>query len=401
MSGGQPEAHVVILAGGRGTRFWPRSRTRTPKQLLNIVGRETMLEQTFARLAPLIPPSHIWVVTNSEQAASVRRQLPRVPASQILAEPVGRNTAAAIGLAAAHISRHRRRNQPKRRALNRDGVTPEQMKPDQLSDNVERGNIENDALMAVVPADHFIAHPARYRKIVRAALQVAAQPGALVVLGVPPTRPETGYGYIQFAGRAARVAGEPVYPVKRFTEKPSLEKARRYVASKRYFWNAGMFFWRVSTYLESLAIHLPKTHASLLGLAETIGTRRYDAALRRTYPQLENISVDYAVLEPASREKKAFVLPANVGWSDIGSWESVYELLLKSAGSNVSAGPLYALDSSGNLFWSPKKFVAAAGVNNFVVVDTPDALLICSRERAQDVGKIVKWLEAHRRRELL
>ena len=131
MSGGQPEAHVVILAGGRGTRFWPRSRTRTPKQLLNIVGRETMLEQTFDRLAPLIPPSHIWVVTNSEQAASVRRQLPRVPASQILAEPVGRNTAAAIGLAAAHISRHRRRNQPKRRALNRDGVTPEQMKPDQ------------------------------------------------------------------------------------------------------------------------------------------------------------------------------------------------------------------------------------------------------------------------------
>ncbi len=396
MSGGQPEAHVVILAGGRGTRFWPRSRTRTPKQLLNIVGRETMLEQTFARLASLIPPSHIWVVTNSEQAASVRRQLPRVPASQILAEPIGRNTAAAIGLAAAHISRHRRRDQPKRRTLNRDGVTPEQMKPDQLS-----GNIENDALMAVVPADHFIADPARYRKIVRAALQVAAQPGALVVLGVAPTRSETGYGYIQFAGRASRVAGEPVYPVKRFTEKPSLEKARKYLASKRYFWNAGMFFWRVSTYLESLAIHLPKTHASLLGLAETIGTRRYDAALRRTYPQLENISVDYAVLEPASRDKKAFVLPANVGWSDIGSWESVYELLLESAGSNVSAGPLYALDSSGNLFWSPKKFVAAAGVNNFVVVDTPDALLICSRERAQDVGKIVKWLEAHRRRELL
>jgi mannose-1-phosphate guanylyltransferase len=393
---GKPEAHVVILAGGRGTRFWPRSRTRTPKQLLNIVGRKTMLEQTFARLAPLIPPSHIWVVTNAEQAASVRRQLPGVPASQILSEPVGRNTAAAIGLAAAHISRHRRRNQPKTRASNRAGIIPEQMKPDQITDDTE-----NDALMAVVPADHFVAHPGRYRKIVHAALQVAAQPGALVVLGVPPTRSETGYGYIQFAGRAGRVAGEPVYPVKRFTEKPSLEKARRYVTSKRYFWNAGMFFWRVSTYLESLAIHLPKTHASLLGLAETIGTRRYDAALRRAYPQLENISVDYAVLEPASREKKAFVLPANVGWSDIGSWESVYELLLKSAGSNVSAGPLYALDSSGNLFWSPKKFVAAAGVNNFVVVDTPDALLICSRERAQDVGKIVKWLEAHRRRELL
>ncbi len=395
MSGVEAETYVVILAGGRGTRFWPRSRTRTPKQLLNIVGRQTMLEQTFDRLVPLIPPSHVWVVTNTEQAASVRRQLPRVPASQILAEPVGRNTAAAIGLAAAHILRQRVRNQPKTGALTHAPETP-----DAVLDAV-KDDLRNDALMVVVPADHFVARPARYRKIVRAALQVAAQPDALVVLGVSPTRPETGYGYIEFEGRAARVAGQPVYPVKRFTEKPSLEKARRYLVSKRYFWNAGMFFWRVSTYLKSLAIHLPKTHASLLRLAETIGTHRYAAALRRTYPQLENISVDYAVLEPASRDKKAFVLPAEVGWSDIGSWESVYELLLKSAGSNVSAGPLYALDSSGNLFWSPRKFVAAVGVNNFVVVDTPDALLICSRERAQEVGKIVKWLEAHARRKLL
>ena len=395
MSGVEAETYVVILAGGRGTRFWPRSRTRTPKQLLNIVGRQTMLEQTFDRLVPLIPPSHVWVVTNTEQAASVRRQLPRVPASQILAEPVGRNTAAAIGLAAAHILRQRVRNQPKTGALTHSPETP-----DAVLDAV-KDDLRNDALMVVVPADHFVARPARYRKIVRAALQVAAQPDALVVLGVSPTRPETGYGYIEFEGRAARVAGQPVYPVKRFTEKPSLEKARQYLVSKRYFWNAGMFFWRVSTYLKSLAIHLPKTHASLLRLAETIGTHRYAAALRRTYPQLENISVDYAVLEPASRDKKAFVLPAEVGWSDIGSWESVYELLLKSAGSNVSAGPLYALDSSGNLFWSPRKFVAAVGVNNFVVVDTPDALLICSRERAQEVGKIVKWLEAHARRKLL
>jgi mannose-1-phosphate guanylyltransferase len=365
-----PPAHAVILAGGRGTRFWPRSRTRQPKQLLNIVGRETMLEQTIARLSPLFPSSRLWIVTNNEQAAAVRRQSPRIPAAHILSEPVGRNTAAAIGLAAIHLLR-------------------------------EAGP---DALMAVLPADHFIAQPARYRRIVRAALDVAKRPGALVVLGVPPTRPETGYGYIESAGRTAHARGQQVFAVRRFTEKPSLQKAKKYVASRRYLWNAGMFFWRVSTFLGGLERHLPKTHAALLRLAETIDTSRYRAALRRVYPQLENISIDYALLEPASRDPRrspVFMLPAPAGWSDIGSWAAVYELLARAPGQNVSAGPSVALDASGNFLWSPSKFVAALGVRNLVVVETPDALLICPRDRAQDVGQIVKWLEARGLRDLL
>jgi mannose-1-phosphate guanylyltransferase len=390
----KPEVHVVILAGGRGTRFWPRSRMRTPKQLLNIVGRKTMLEQTIERIAPLVPASRVWVVTNAEQVAAVRRQLPQVAARHILAEPVGRNTAAAIALAAAHIQR--------------EIAAPEKPgKPDKL-DKPSKPNKPGkpepaaDAVMAILPADHFIAQSARYRKIVRAALEVAARPGALVVLGVPPTRPETGYGYIEYERRGTRVAGEPVYNVRRFTEKPSLQKARRYVASRRYLWNAGMFFWRVSTLQEIMAKYLPKTHHAVLRLAETIGTHRYRDALRRIYPQLENISVDYAVLEPASHHPQTvFVLPAAVGWSDIGSWHSVYELLAKSPGANVSAAPFVALDASGNLLWSPGKFVGALGVRNLVLVDTPDALLLCSRDRAQDVGKIVKWLEAHHGRTLL
>jgi mannose-1-phosphate guanylyltransferase len=370
MTGSQPPAHAVILAGGRGTRFWPRSRTRTPKQLLNIVGRQTMLEQTVERMAPLFSAGHIWVVTNREQASAVRRQLPRVAARNVLAEPTGRNTAAAIGLAAAHLMHT---------------ATPE-------------------AVMAVLPSDHFIGRAAAYRRVVRAALRLAAKPGALVVLGIPPTRPETGFGYIERAKSGDVAHGVRAYAVRRFTEKPLLALARRYVQSGRYFWNAGMFFWRVSTLLDNLQRHLPKTHSSLMRLAETIGTPRYTAALERSYPQLENISIDYAVLEPASRDplrSPVYVLPADVEWSDIGSWAAVYELLVQRPGDNASAGRYVAIDAQGNFFWSPRKFVAAVGVRDLIVVETPDALLVCRRDRAQDVGRVVKWLEAHRGASLL
>jgi mannose-1-phosphate guanylyltransferase len=265
-----------------------------------------------------------------------------------------------------------------------------------------------DALMAVLPADHFIGKPARYRQIVRAALKVAAQPGTLVVLGIPPARPETGYGYIERGPRdksgPSATAADHAYAVRRFTEKPSLKLARNYVASGRYLWNAGMFFWRVSTFLENLQRHLPKTHAALMRLAGTIGTSHYAAALQREYSRLENISVDYALLEPASRDPKhsrVLVIPAAIDWSDIGSWAAVYELLAKRAGANVSTGRVVALDATGNLIWSPSKFVAAVGVSDLVVVETSDALLVCSRERAQDVGRVVKWLEQHRLQKLL
>ena len=370
----QLPAHAVILAGGRGTRFWPRSRTRTPKQLLNIVGSDTMLEQTAARLAPLFPASRQWVVTNTEQAAAVRKQLPRVPASHVLAEPIGRNTAAAIGLAAAHIL------------------------------HAGMGK-ENDALMAVLPADHYIARAADYLKIVRAALHVAQAAGSPVVLGVPPSRPETGFGYIERArGKSLDPEGVPVFSVRRFTEKPALPLAKKYVSSGRYFWNAGMFFWRVSTFLGNLEKFLPKTHDALMHLAAEIGTPRYARALAQIYPKLENISVDYAILEPATRRADSpsvFVLPAEVGWSDIGSWAAVYELLARKTGENVSAGPFTTIDSQGNFLWSPKKFVAAIGIRDLVVVETDDALLLCPRDRAQDVGKIVKWLEAEKLARLL
>jgi mannose-1-phosphate guanylyltransferase len=372
---------AVLLAGGRGTRFWPRSRMRTPKQLLNIAGNETMLRETVARLEPIVPLRDFWVVTNAEQSAGVRRELSGVPSSQILAEPVGCNTAAAIGLAAIHLARK-----------------------------------HGDALMAVLPADSYVADAPTYRKLVRAALDLARTPGNLVVLGIPPTRPETGYGYIERGGLVARPRGVATYAVLRFTEKPGPPVARKYVASGKYLWNAGMFFWRASTFLEHLRRFLPATHAGLTELTRTIGTAGYASALRRIYPRLENISVDYAVMEPATRLRssgigaqkpaggptaRVCVIPARVGWSDIGSWAAVYELLASKPGVNVSAGPFFSIDASGNYFWSPKKFVASIGVRDMVLVETDDAILLCPRERSQDVGRIVKRLEERKLKHLL
>jgi mannose-1-phosphate guanylyltransferase len=376
--------HAVILAGGRGTRFWPRSRIRTPKQLISIVEETTMLQQTVGRLRPLIPPDRIWTVTNAEQAATLRKQLPPSARKRVLTEPLGRNTAAAIALAAVHV----------------------------------RHAAGGDALMAVLPADHYIAQEQRYRQIVGAALEVARAPGHMVVLGIPPTRPESGFGYVERREQPFSVNGFQVFPVRRFTEKPELDLAREYVASGTYQWNAGMFFWRVSSFLGALKEFLPKTHDLIESLSTHIGKHSYQSQLNKIYPKLENISVDYAILEKAATAAESasptpgkpaasaetshvFVIPAEIGWSDIGSWAALYELLAKHAGENILAGPGHTLDAEGNFLWSPGKFVAAVGVRDLVVVETPDALLICPRDRAQDVSKIVKSLEQRKLTHLL
>jgi mannose-1-phosphate guanylyltransferase len=240
--------------------------------------------------------------------------------------------------------------------------------------------------------------------IVRAALEMAREPGRMVVRGIPPTRPDTGFGYVERMGNALDSKGFPVYAVRRFTEKPALALAKEYAGSGDYHWNAGMFFWRLSTFLDNLKKYLPKTYAALESLAASIGKRSYEKHLRDVYPALENISIDYAILEPATREpgaSRVFVIPAEVGWSDIGSWTAVYELLAKKAGDNIFVGEGQAVDAQGNFLWSPTKYIAAIGVRDLIVVETPDALLICPRERAQDVGKIVKKLEDEQRKTLL
>lgn len=331
-----------------------------------------MVAQTAERLTPVFGARNLWAVTNSEQASAVRTELRHVPSAQVLTEPTGRNTAAAIGLAAFHlIYKH------------------------------------GDAVMAVLPSDSYVADVRRYRMLVADALALAARPNSLVVLGISPTCPETGYGYVERGSTPQQLKHAVAYSVRRFTEKPGPRLAQRYFRSQKYLWNAGMFFWRASTFLGALHRFLPKTYNALTELSETIGTRRYQSALDRIYPTLENISVDYAIMEPATRNeaKKGHyvvsVIPADVGWSDIGSWAAVYDLLSTERWANVSASDVLTLDSNGNYFWSPRKFVAAIGVSNLIFVETDDAVLLCSRDRSQDVGKVVKWLEQKKRKQLL
>jgi len=354
--------HPVILAGGRGTRFWPLSRKRRAKQLLALDGKMTMIQQTVARLLPLAPAKSFWVIANEDSRREISRQLPRLSARQIIAEPVGRNTAPAIGLAAFILLR-----------------------------------TDPEAVIGMFPSDHVIADEKGYRQILEQGIQIAAAGENIVVLGIRPTRPETGYGYIE----AGVKAGGEALRVRRFTEKPYAERAARFLEAGNYFWNSGMFLWSARTLANALREHLPKTAPRLEEIAEAFGTRNFAGTFRRLYPKCENISVDYAVLEPRSakgeQNSNIFCLPADFGWNDLGSWTALHEHHLGKSqppDSNVISGDgMFTLNAEGNYIHAPGKFVAAVGVKDLVVVETDDALLITTRERAQDVGKVVKYLD--------
>ncbi len=351
----------LILAGGRGTRFWPRSRRAHSKQVLRFLGERSLIQQTVDRLRPVIPPEHLWILTSTHLRAEILRQLPEVPGRQILAEPAQRNTAPAIGLA-AHILE----------------------------------SIDPNAVMGVFPSDHMISKPARYLRFVRAAMQAAAR-GEIVVLGIQPRWPETGYGYIEFPKGVQAGSLQPV-AVRRFQEKPDLKTAERYLKAGNFYWNAGMFFWKTSVLLDALRRHLPKT-ATLLASLPAFANRGFLAKMNAIFPRCENISIDYAVLEKA-RHVVGFATD-DFGWNDVGSWNAVYELLARDQNGNVFRAEALAHSSSGNYVHAEGKLVALLGVKDLVVVDTPDALLIADRSRAQEVGELVKQLEQRRRHDLL
>jgi len=354
--------YPVILAGGRGTRFWPLSRKRRAKQLLALDGEQTMIQQTVQRLLPLAAPNHFWIITNEELQAAIARQVPRLPKKQIIAEPVGKNTAPAIGLAAFLLHR-----------------------------------LDPRATIGLFPSDHVIGDEKTYRDVIQRGTEIASAGNNIVVLGIRPTRPETGYGYIE--------SGAPlemeVLRVRRFTEKPDVEHATQFVSAGNYFWNSGMFLWSALTLVNALQEHLPKTAALLEEIASVYGTSKFSSTFRKLYPECENISVDYAVLEPRSAKgeeaSNIYCIPADFGWNDLGSWAALHEhhsLKSKSADGNLIASDgSYTLNARGNYVHAPGKFVATVGVDNLVVVETEDALLITSRERSQDVGKVVQYLD--------
>lgn len=355
-------AYAVILAGGSGTRFWPLSRRKRPKQLLRLLGRNTLLEDSVARIRSAIPAERTYVFTNSLLRSEITRCLPHIPREQIVAEPAARNTAPSIGLAAHEI-------------LRRDA----------------------DGIMVVLPSDHVITRGAAFRRTLRAACRWASTDGRSVILGLKPTRPDTGFGYIRKGRHAGRVAGHEIFRVERFAEKPQLKIARRYLASGRYLWNGGMFIWRASTLARNLERAKPEMSRDLERIAKAGGVRA-TATLRRIFPRLEKISIDFALMEKVSN---LYVVEADIGWSDVGTWAVVYELQRKDADGNVRPRESLSLDSRHNMILSPRKFVVTVGVNDLVIVETEDALLVAARDCSQDVGKAVQELERHGLEELL
>ena len=350
------------MAGGQGTRFWPRSRRRLPKHLLSIGGRRTLLQETARRLLPLFSWRRMLVVTNREQAREVRRQLPRIPGNQVLEEPAGRNTLGCITLANEWITSR-----------------------------------DPNALMVALPADHVIKDAEELRRTMRVACDLAVRQRCLVTLGIAPHRGETGYGYIQVGPQIA-AEGANAFWVRRFHEKPSAGVARRYVSSGRYLWNSGMFVWKVSTFREALARVAPQVGETLSGVwSSPRGVRQ---RLQRAYRALPAVSVDVGVLQPLSLMRKQAariaVLRAHFDWNDVGSWVSLPEVWGCDAEGNAALGRTLAVDASGSIVYAPERLVALIGTKDLIVVDSPDALLICARERAQDVRRITDLLKQRR-----
>jgi mannose-1-phosphate guanylyltransferase len=385
----------VILAGGSGTRFWPRSRRTRAKQVLSLDGESTMIQQTLERLLPLASASDVWVVTNKLLDRVIAEQLPEVPRANILSEPVARNTAPACALAAFLL----------------EPTAPE-------------------TVIGIFPSDHVVKNGARFAEVVRAGIALAASGEKIVVLGVPPTRAETGYGYIELgefvkpthqdeaAMNGTRTSGEQTGEVrarrvKRFTEKPDRAKAEEFLASGNYAWNGGIFLWSARTLANAIREHRPAMAPLLERIAAAHGTLDFERVFAEVYPQCENISIDYAVLEPRSAkgELKAeiYCLPADFGWNDLGSWASLHEHVAdcppeEAALKNVCDGVnlhSVVIDARGNYVYAPGKVVALVGVHDLVVVETPDALLITTRERSQDVGKVVAELKGQGREDLI
>jgi mannose-1-phosphate guanylyltransferase len=347
--------YSIIMAGGSGTRFWPESRHKRPKQLLALAGSRSLLQQTVDRMEPLTPPEKVLIVTGAVHAEAVGEQLPALPKEQVLAEPMGRNTAAAAGVAAAWVAK-----------------------------------TDPSAICLVLPADHLITDEALYMETMRKAAQVATEEDVLVTLGLTPQYPATGFGYIEM-GDVKDDEAPQVCLVEAFHEKPDSATAREYLMGGRHFWNSGMFAWRAEVLLAEIKEHLPDLYKGLMDLMPYLGTPEEAEALARIYPTLPSISVDHGVLE---RTQNLRVVKADFGWSDVGSWEAMSELWPADKNGNVSkGGRLLAMESEGNVISAGERLVTLLGVTDLVAVVTNDVLMIVPKARCQEVKQVIDQLK--------
>ncbi len=346
---------AVIMAGGAGTRFWPASRLRKPKQLLSFGSKKTLIEETVSRIRSTIPPERIIILTQEVQLKEIKKVLPQIPSKNFVVEPVGRNTAPAIGLGASIIYKR-----------------------------------DPNAVMVCLPADHIISQKTEFLKVLSAGIQTAKSNQCHVTFGIVAKTPETGFGYIERGKKAEAIKGTPVYKVKRFVEKPNLAKAKRFVQTRRYYWNSGMFVWKVSLLLEELQKYQPALSKGLSQIANQIGKKSFKTKLKQLYPKLKSISIDYALMEVA---KNVFVIPGDFGWSDVGSWTAFDGLWPKDKDRNASIQKIVSIESGKNIVHGNSKLVALVGVSDLIVVESEDAILVASKDRAQDIRKVIDELK--------
>ncbi len=358
--------YAVIMAGGVGARFWPRSREKTPKQLLEIVGPGTMIQNTAARLEGLVVPKNIFIVTNKVQKSAVIKQLPSIPPQNILVEPLPRNTAPCIGLAALFIRR-----------------------------------LDPRGVVLTLPADHIVEDVPDYQRVLRLAIEVAEDSGCPVTVGIKPKWPETGYGYIQYVDEDKgknKYYSRGVYKVKTFAEKPILETAEKFLASGDFLWNSGMFVWRVDVILDEIKTHLLELYDALMKLDVSLGTEKFNSTLEFVYGLVRGISIDYGVMEKA---KNVLVIKGDFGWSDVGSWDEVYRIAKKDDKGNYTTGKVFLKDTNNSLVYSNDKLVATIGLDDVIVINTDDAVLVCRKGKSQEVKEIVDHLKRKQMNEYL